>query len=67
MSAFRNLLEIVIQTVWNTITSEGLLKQDFWEYILTSITHQGTDVSELKYTDVMIMLVGGFKFASLTV
>ena len=67
MSAFRNLLEIGIQTVWNTITLEGLLKQDFWEYILTSITHQGTDVSELKYTDAMIMLVGEFKFASLTV
>ena len=67
MSAFRNLLEIGIQTVWNTITLEGLLKQDIWEYILTSITHQGTDVSELKYTDAMIMLVGEFKFASLTV
>ena len=67
MCAFRNLLEIGIQTVWNTITLEGLLKQDFWEYILTSITHQGTDVSELKYTDVMIMLVGEFKFASVTV
>ena len=67
MSAFRNLLEIGIQTVWNTITLEGLLKQDFWEYILTSITLQGTDVSELKYTDAMIMLVGEFKFASLTV
>ena len=67
MCAFRNLLEIGIQTVWNTITLEGLLKQDFWEYILTSITHQGTDVSELKYTDAMIVLVGEFKFASLTV
>ena len=32
-----------------------------------SITHQGTDVSELKYADVMIMLVGELKFVSVTV
>ena len=67
MSAFRNLLEIVIQTVWNTTSSEGLLKQDSWGYILKSITHLGTDVSELNYMDVMIMLVSEFKFHGISV
>ena len=67
MSAFRHLLEIMIQTAWNTTTLKGLLKQDFWEYILKSITRLGTDVSELKCMDVMIMLVSEFKFASVTV
>lgn len=67
MSAFRHLLETVIQTAWNTTTLKGLLKQDFWEYILKSITGVGTDVSELKCMDVMIMLVSEFKFASVTV
>ena len=68
MSAFRNLLEIMIQTAWNTTTLKGLLKQDFWEYILESITGmQGSNVSELKCMDVMIMPVSEFKFASVTV
>ena len=67
MSAFRNLLEIMIQTAWNTTTLKGLLKQDSWGYILKSIKHLGTDVSELNYMDVMIMLVSEFKFASVTV
>ena len=67
MSAFRNLLEIMIQTAWNTTTLKGLLKQDFWEYILKSITGVVSNVSELKCMDVMIMLVSEFKFASVTV
>ena len=60
MSAFRHLLEIKIQTAWNTTTLKGLLKQDFWEYILKSITGLGSDVSESKCMDVMIMLVSEF-------
>lgn len=67
MSAFRHLLETGIQTAWNTTTLKGLLKQDFWGYILKSITGLGTDVSGLKCMDVMIMLVSEFKFASVTV
>ena len=67
ISAFRHLLEIKIQTAWNTTTLKGLLKQDFWEYILKSITYLVTAVSELKCMGVMIMLVSEFKFALVTV
>ena len=60
MFTFRNLLEIATQTLLNTPTSGGHLKQDSSEYILKTITHQGIGVSDLKYTGAVTVLVSNF-------